>query len=237
MKQIFYALLMGVALVSCDKREDLFYKTNQAIVSTMNLQNSHSGYSATINGNAIQDTVKLGFDYRFDILTSDENESIRIEFEGDGTMLMDGGVLTSGNYLNGNHEFVWGVTTPGEYSFKVKLIDVYDVETVYNFSIHVFENRLPYTWWEVIDDNSLGPLHKIIRVHGGDGDQIYGGEITYCRIQIDNNIDDYPAATWNGLQDYHYIFPAPGNYTISVKAMDSNGEWGNEIILNNYPIN
>lgn len=223
---------MSVVFISCDKRSDYFENENEAISSAITFGNSHTWYSASPQGyNSWQDTLKHGFNYEFILDILDENDQVEIEFIGDGSMNMNGSSLTMDNYPVGTYSFSWTPDTTGDFSFDVKIRDVYDVTTTYHWNMHVFENRVPITWWEVLNTNALSPLHKTIKVHGNDGDAIYGGSILYYRYVIGSDTTDHPYA------DMEYVFPSSGNYTISVKAMDSNNEWGNEITIGNYPIN
>ena len=237
MRLLILVMIVGL-FVSCDKRKDLFQENNQPVSTVLQLENGHSAVSATyVDQFTVRDTLKLNQTYRFSLKIIDEDGFSSVEFSGDGAMEVNGNAFTSSDLTNGIHEFEWTADTTGVKSFSLKITDTYGEVVQYDFSLFVFYNIVPNIWWEVIDDGSLGPLHKRIRVHGGDGDDLYGGDIIYCRFVIDSDTTDFPTADWNGLMDMNYVFPSAGTYTISVKAMDSNYEWGNEITIANYPIN
>lgn len=229
--KIFGTLLIIASLLSCDKRKDYFGENNKGAVVNYHLLNSHSGTTSTLNGDYLIDTLKLGQNYKMNLSISDEAQSVSVSFTGQGGLLVDGLSFTSGKLTNGTHLFEWVESTEGTFEFDIKVTDNYGVENIRHFKIVVFENKVPYTYWTVENVGALNPLEKEIVVYGTDQDEIYGGSILYYQYIINGDTTNNP---YNHL---NYIFPSAGNYFISVRAMDSNWEWGNQISINNYPIN
>jgi hypothetical protein len=230
MKFFLFLTVVTFCFFSCDKRKDVFSNSNINPIVGLDLLNSHSSLSSTIDvssGN-VTDTLKLGNDYTFSLSLADENSFLNCEFSGDGDLLLNNSAFVSGNLPTGNHTFTWNISAIGTYNFQVKIFDDYEKEVIYKFKIVVFLNRVPNTWWEVVHDGSLGPLHKKIVVHGSDQDQIYGGGIVYYQYILGSDTTLFTHSTLN------YIFPSSGIYLISVKAMDNDGDWGNQIVINNY---
>lgn len=216
---------------SCDKRSDYFGDNNEPAGLNFQLLNSHSGTTSTLNGDNLIDTLKLGQEYKMNLTINDEAPSVTVLFSGQGNLTVDGSSFTSGQLSNGNHQVNWNVVAPGTYQFDISITDNYGVSSVRHFKIVVFDNKVPYTYWVLNDVGALNSLEKEIVVSGYDQDEIYGGSILYYQYIINGDTTNNP---YNHL---NYIFPSAGNYFISVRAMDSNWEWGNEISINNYPIN
>ena len=240
MKNILLIITGTLCLISCDKRKDFFTEKNQPIYTHINLTNPHSHISSTMNGYNIVDTLKLGFDYTFEINLTDESLIIPT-FTGAGELFMT--THTSPNsYISfndlssntsipsGTYKFRWETIQLGINEFSISFKDVYEVVTTYNFRIYVFDNIAPYTWWEVVHDGSLDSLHKKVIIHGNDGDALYGGHILYYQIVIGTDTTNYPDSQMN------YIFPQEGVYLISLRALDSNNQWGNTSTMNNVLI-
>lgn len=223
-------MLSSVVALSCDKRTDYFESINEEVQSVLTLGNSHSSVSGTINDKTIIDTLKQGNDYSFSLNLIDESE-FNLSFEGDGDLEMNNIPFNSGNLVSGSYDFLWKIDTVGVYNFSIKIIDNYSVETVYSFTINVFYNKTPQIWWELIDDGSLGDLHKKLVVHGADQDELFGGGIIYYQYVIGVDTTNHPYSEMN------YIFPSDGLYDIGIKAMDNNYEWSNEVFIHNYPVN
>lgn len=226
-----YAALTAILVVSCDKRKDLFKDENTAAVMSIQLQNSHSPWSSTTSGNYTRDTLKVGTNYSFMLLVTDEASELELIFEGNGSLTVDGQPFVHGTITGGNHVVVWSPDTTGLRSFELKVVDVYDVATSYNFDIFVFVNWVPHIDWTIVDVNQLDPYEKKIIVDGQDQDQLYGGNIIYYQYIIDSDTTNYP---WNSM---NYIFPGPGSYDIGVRAMDSNYEWSNMVFISDVVIN
>lgn len=219
-----------VVLISCDKRKDYYGDINEPSDVNIALLNSHSSYSATINEKNYKDTLKLNQIYKMNIALADESNFVKVVFLGDGALAIDSVVFASGDVACGMHLFEWTAVNEGLNNFVLKFTDVYGVESIYNFQIFVFENKTPVTSWELFHVGNLDPLEKKIVVTGEDGDQIYGGNILYYEYVIGSDTTFYPG------NQFFYVFPSAGNYTIGVRAMDSNYEWGNQITINNFPI-
>lgn len=220
-----------VGLISCDKRKDYYGDNNQVAGVNYQLLNSHSGTTSILNGDNLIDTLKLGQTYKMNLSINDEAPSVNVVFSGGGSLVVDGSAFSSSTLTNGTHYVEWSIGTEGVYQFDIKVTDNYGLESVRHFEIIVFDNKVPYTSWVVEDVGALNPLEKKIVVTGSDQDEIYGGSILYYQYIINGDTTNNPYSHLN------YIFPSAGNYFISVRAMDSNWEWGNEISINNYPIN
>lgn len=230
MRYIFIIPIIAL-LFSCDKRKDLYENSNGASQVNIVLENSSSNFSATINGNSITDTMKLGQPYLFSLSVSDESGFIDLEFSGDDSMKVDGEFFTSTTISrNDIHNFEFIPSSIGDKYFSLKFTDVYGVETTYSFHIVVFKNRTPTISWELFNINQLSPLEKSIVVFGQDGDEYYGGKIIYYQFVIDSD------TTFMTNNQLNYVFPSTGNYFISVKCMDSDLEWSNEISISDYAI-
>ncbi len=229
MKYIIIALTF--IIFSCDKRKDYYSTTNKASTVSLAVTNPSTSFSTTIDGNNITDTMKLGQKYTFSLGVTDEATNVDLVFQGDGSIKMDGTAFTTTSVLrNDNHLFEYDPNSVGDKYFTLTFKDVFGVETIYNFHIVVFLNRIPTIDWALFNTNLLSPLDKTIVVTGQDGDYIYGGNIVYYQYVIGAD------TTLTESNELHYVFPSVGNYLISVKCKDSNSEWSNEITVGNYVI-
>lgn len=232
MKILYYNLIVIFLLfVSCDKRKDFYNEINTPVNTVLTLLNPHSNQTAEVTGNVIVDSLKSGFTYKFKINSVDENILITMSFGGDGNINLNGQGFSSGQIETGTHNFEWSPSSIGWHNFTITITDSYNISTEYEFNIFVFNNKLPYTTWELEHVGNLNPLEKRIVVSGQDADEIYGGGILYYQYIINGDTTNYPGNV------FYYIFPSPGNYLIGVRAMDNNNEWGNQIVINNYLIN
>lgn len=227
---ILFVLFLG--LVSCDKRKDFYGTSNSAVTGQLFLLNTHSGATAIWNNErSVSDSLKLNKTYKFKINVTDENAMVKGVFSGDGSIVMNGSSFTAANVSTGMNTFEWTAVNEGWNLFYLTFEDSYGIETAYEFNIFVFENKLPYTTWVLEHVGNLSPLEKRIVVTGSDGDQIYGGNILYYQYIINGDTTNFPGS------QFYYVFPSAGNYSIGVRAMDNNWQWGNEITISNYAIN
>jgi len=220
------------SLISCDKRKDLFWETNNGPVTALTLENVHSSYSHTkINDSTYIDTLKLGSYYRFKIDLSDENASMDFSFVGDGQLYKNGSLFNGASSIeNGVHSFEWLPDTTGSQTFKIAFTDVYGARKSYQFTINVFINRVPTLSWILESVGNLSPLEKRIVLNAHDGDEVYGGQILYYEYVINSDTTLYPGST------FYYVFPEQGSYLISVRAIDSNLEWSDAVTIDPYLI-
>lgn len=220
-----------IFLFSCDKRKDFF--TNQNIPSTgyLKLTDPLNSLTSTINGNSVIDTLKLGQSFTFTFQITDENQYLNLKFDGDGELKMDGASFTQNDITrNDKHSFVWTSNLIGDNNFQLIFKDKYGAETIYNYKIIIFKNRIPKISWLIKDIGILSPYEKEIDVSGLDGDDLYGGKIIYYQYIINQ---DTTLFTGNKMK---YIFPGQGLYNISVRAKDNDDEWSDPVIISNYPI-
>lgn len=232
MKKYIYFLIC-IAFLSCDKREDFYENTNSPVQTVLTLNNEYSSQTSTIseNGLIIKDTLKIGFDYNFSVTIDDEYESVKCSFTGDGSFMVNNEIYSDEVDLSvGTHHFKWADNVEGDRMFRLTFKDVYDVERTYEFYIYVFENWAPSIAWNVVHVGDLSPLHKRFVITGHDNDFMYGGEIIYYQIIVNNDTTNYHHPNMD------YVFPSAGYYSIGVRAMDSNNQWSNFPIINNFYI-
>lgn len=232
MKIIFTIILCSVLFISCDKREDKYYLDNNAPLGSIAFQNSHSTFSLTrLNDSVFRDTLKIGQIYRFAIDLRDESPNMEFSFNGNGSLHKDALLFNSATEINnGLHYFEWTPDSIGVNHFKISITDVYGKRISYDMTIYVFENRVPVVSWVLQDVGNISPLEKKIVVSGFDGDALYGGSILYYEYVIDSDTTLFPSNV------YHYVFPHSGNYLISVRAIDSNYDYSNAVIISQYNI-
>lgn len=232
MKYLIALFTLALIVVSCDKRKDFYRESNKTPDGTLTLDNTHSSVSSTIvNDSTIIDTLKIGFVYRFTISFEDESESADFDYSGDGNLYEYGFNCSNNDHIStGTHMYEWSPTTIGENYFTIRITDKYGKTIVYNFHVHVFDNRVPQISWVLEDVGNITPLEKKIVVSGNDGDALYGGSVLYYEYVINQDTTLYPG------NEFFYIFPQAGNYLISVRAFDSDNQWSNPVIIDPYAI-
>lgn len=235
MKKTILLLIVGVALWSCDKRMDYFSESNVPVEGVVQMTNSHSSSTATVNGNDIRDTMKLGNPIHFSLDLTDEITSIRFKFTGDGDLELNGEAVGEGEEsvvdISSTLNFKWDVAAQGVYYFKLAFTDAYDEVTIYNFKIVVFVNRIPNISWTLNPVGNLSSMDYQFYVEGYDADVLWGGGIIYYEYVINGDTTFYP---WHNMS---YVFPEPGQYYISVRAMDNDNAWSNTVTQANFVIN
>jgi len=225
-----------IALVACDKRTDFFNKQHKETAVELRLLNAHSKESATIDTAAktVVDTVKIGFNYLFEFQLTDKYPvKVQADTQGELYLKINGYYvpfetteLTSGtfgfNWIPDNGE--------GDYDFSLIFTDAFGNATTYKFHIHVFFNRKPMMNWLLVPVGEKSDLHYRFELPFADADALYGGEILYYQIAVNQDTTLY--------QDAHmdYVFPNEGLYSIGVRAFDSNDEWSNFNQISNYMI-
>lgn len=238
MKSLFFQItcliVFGLVIGSCDKREDYFLLNNENIKGGVVLNNSHSVFSSSINGNNVIDTIKLNNPFKFSMFLEDENDYVNMNWIGDGSLKFNSSNLPK-SVLNSIptgviHNFEWDIDSVGTYSFELVFIDAYDKETSYTFTVVVFDNRKPDISWTLTNVGDLDDYDYQFYVEGIDGDALWGGSILYYEFVINGDTTYYP---WH---DMGYVFPGAGNYFISVRCMDSDNEWSNTVTQANYEI-
>jgi hypothetical protein len=224
-------LIAIITCTSCDKRSDYFLAKNEKPLATVSLANTFSYLTANVSGNNYSDSLKWGNNYKIKLTLYDDAGSVTLKFLGDGELYHDSVLFNEKVFQNGEVNLIWSPDTLGVESFSIVVVDNYGIEKVLNFQFTIFLNITPTISWDIENVGFLDPLEKKIVVTGEDGDRLYGGSIIYYQyvINSDTTLHPYPFM--------YYIFPSPGNYTISVKCMDSNFAWSNVITLNNYLIN
>jgi len=223
-----------LVLFACDKRKDFFRNDHKETNIALRLLNSHSDSTATIKEHTVMDTVKIGFNYRFEFQLKDKYP-VKTQLNGQGDLYIN----TKDYYIpfedtelsEGTFGFNWIPNAgQGDYHFSMIFKDAFDNTVIYNFYIHVFFNRTPQIEWDLVPIGEKGDLHYRFLVTGQDGDQLYGGQIQYYEFVVNQDTTFYS----NSYMDY--VFPKDGSYALSVRAIDSNDEWSNFSQISNYHV-
>lgn len=235
MKKIIIIFAVTLLLISCDKRKDFYYMENEnaEFVIQNQLSNSHSYYSATINGNTIVDTVKLGNDYDFKLKIGKAEQFVKLTYSGNMLMKINGDDYTSPVDVTTKEwiNFKLVPYTVGTFDLVLVFLDSYDKIQTINLRLVVFDNRTPViSNWILYSVGNLSTLHKKIVLTANDPDQIYGGGISYYQYIIGSDTTNHPS------NELNYIFPAVGNYDIGIRCKDNNGAWSNFIQVSNFYI-
>ena len=200
--------LILVSITGCDKRKDFYSTINESPKIEMRKQ----GTPLFVTG--LNDSIKKMFpDYYLELKVTDE-EKLPLNYSL--TNLADKFSIT-----NNVGRFTPDTTKLGTHGIVFTTTDSYKVTTTAMATFVVFDNLPPVALFTAAKQAVYDPLQYNIDASASyDGDSKYGGKIVEYEFTINTS---YKVNT--GFNNINYIFPAAGNYTLSVRVKDNNGVW------------
>lgn len=201
---------LAVILVGCDTRKDMYSDLNLNPQVEIKKSASAGQYVTELS-----DSVKRDFNtYILDYILKDE-EDLSVSIVSN----VSSDAITT---INGNHaQIKFDQNVIGKHTISFISKDTYSKEGKATATIEVFVNLPPVADFEVIKKAVFDPLEYTIDASGSfDRDYKYGGGLKSFEFIINNS---YKTTIANN--NLNYIFPSEGNYTISVRALDTDGVW------------
>lgn len=214
--------IIAISLFSCDTRKDFNVELNVApVLKVRRLDNSFlalSAFQTTINDSLKLSQGKYNFEYE---LTDDEpSEGITksINVIGNGTCLQSSG----SNYI-----FSFDPQGPGFQSINLNVTDTYGKKASAFINITVFNNVAPIASLSYQKTAVFDPYeYKINASQSIDKDYKFGGKIVKYEFSISPT---YQVTTVNNY--INYIFPASGNYQVSLRVQDNDSTWSPSTLI------
>lgn len=205
---LFLVILIS-SIFSCDKRKDFYGDINSAPKIEMRKKGMGS-YSTGLN-----DSIKKLFpDYYLDLKVTDEEN---LTFNYSLLTSTDKYVRLSDNAV----KFIPDTSKPGIHSIVFTASDAYEAAGSSTASFVIFDNLAPVALFKTTKIAVYDPLeYNIDASTSFDRDFKYGGQIVEYEFMINTT---YKVNTQ--FNNINYIFPSTGNYTISIRVKDNDGDW------------
>ncbi len=214
-------IILSLFLISagCSKKDD-FKDNNKAPQIEFSKPNNLTRVGE------IKDTIKVNWLYYVNVFIQDEDKNIKPIFtwESDTIPVTQSDTAFPIHYAalpNNDTTFEFQVTKDGSYTIEVTATDSYGASKTSLIELYVVINAAPSIHFTVENSKVLDPLEITIDASASyDPDAKWGGKIVEYEYIINNaKTIDTP------LSKISYIVDAPGNYLISVRAMDNDGAW------------
>lgn len=231
--------LFGAA-TGCDSRRDVFFegkeKPSLALLRTY-LLNAPAAGAITI-----EDSLKLFPGNRYPYLAELADPKLVLTFSVSGQNLGGshymGGTAWDGMAVEketGTLQMHYEPLVTGSHTFGLMAEDKYENKAFADVKLTVFDNLPPVASLNVLQQQNLMPLERIISGAGSyDRDEKFGGFLERWLFTVNSNtVTDTVDVPFNGV---NYIFPSPGQYNISLRVKDNNGVWSPSV-SGTYTIN
>ena len=215
--KIFIISLL-VIIAGCTKKDD--FKDNNKVPQ---IEFSKPDDPSRIS--TLEDTIKANGLYYINVFIEDE-EHLTPVFTWNGDTIPEAQTMEDypihvSSVPNNDSTYEFQITEGGSYTIEVIAKDSYDAKWISAFQLFVITNMAPSINFSVVNSKLLDPLEITIDASGSfDPDSKWGGEIVNYEYVINN-----AHTITTTLSKISYIVDGPGNYLISVRAMDNDGAW------------
>jgi hypothetical protein len=221
--RLILLLILAAFVSSCDTKKDPIKFKDQDPIFTINKGlNNWNSESEFVS--YFEDSVKVNKEYLIEYKLEDESSILLTEtknihlgvFELDNENLIDIEGLPTGQKTIELKSSELGVHNLG---FKV--IDNYSQVKEVSFDLTVFFNLKPTAIFTVTENNINQQYQYIIDGSNSfDRDSKYGGAVMQYQLIVNND------SVTSFSPKFDYYFAGQGNYTIGMRCLDNDNEWG-----------
>lgn len=221
MKKILFIYIMAIFLLaSCDNRD--------TFIEDLNAKPFLEFLLVSGNSTNLEDSVKISVKSpkrytEATLLITDHNNNLSgLTYEitqGTGKLIQDNQQVSGGmSFTEGMAEFRYEPLAAGTHRLSFTAEDAFGEKATTSLIVYAFDNLPPVAHLSLDARKVLGDLeYELNASRSYDRDENYGGGIALYTFKINEKIIETDKSRIN------YIFPARGNYNLSVTVKDVDG--------------